>query len=244
MAKLDNKVVIITGSTSGIGEECARLFAHEKATVIIVGRNSERGEKIATSIIEQGYLAKFIVCDASDEESIKNLIENVIHQYGKLDILVNNAGKFLTGNLEDLCSEEWDSMYAVNVKGTFLMCKYSMPYLQASKGVILNNASVAGMQSYASGRSYAYSSSKASVVQLTRVLALNYGKDIRVNCICPGIIQTPLFEGRDISGSSSKIPMGRVGTPSDVAKVALFLVSDDASYINGAIIPVDGGLSI
>ncbi|HZK53584.1 MAG TPA: SDR family NAD(P)-dependent oxidoreductase [Desulfosporosinus sp.] len=244
MGKLDGKVAIITGATSGIGEGCAKKLAEEGATVVLAGRNELRGEIVQKAIVATGGTAKFIYCDTSKEESIIAFIKAVINVYRRIDILINNAGIFFTGPLEDLKSEHWDKMYDVNVKGCFLMSKYTIPYLISTKGVILNNASVAGMQSYASGRSYAYSSTKAAVVQFTRVLALNYGKDVRVNCICPGIIQTPIFEGRDVSASASKIPIGRVGTPEDVAKVVLFLVSDDAAYLNGVVIPVDGGLSL
>ena len=127
----------------------------------------------------------------------------------------------------------------------FLVTRYAKPYLLKSKGVILNNGSIAGLQHYAAGRSYAYSASKAAVIQFSHQMAKNYGADgIRVNCICPGIIQTPILHGRDPKIYEERIPLGRVGTPKDVAKTALFLVSDDAAYLTGVVLPVDGGASL
>ncbi|MCB2296794.1 SDR family NAD(P)-dependent oxidoreductase [Clostridium tagluense] len=246
MGKLDDKVAIVTGSTSGIGEAIAKMFASEGAKVVVSGRDAERGKNIVDEIIRCGGVASFLPCDTTKEDDIIKLIKSTIQLFGKLDILVNNAGLFFTGPLEKLESDSWDAMFDLNVKGYFLMSKYAMPYLvQSGSGVILNNASVAGMQSYASGSSYAYSASKAAVVQLSRILALNYGKEgVRVNTICPGIIQTPIFQGRDVSSSSAKIPLGRVGKPEDVARVATFLVSGEAEYVTGIVLPIDGGLSI
>ena len=125
------------------------------------------------------------------------------------------------------------------------MSRYARPYLAAARGVILNNASIAGMQHYAAGRSYAYSASKAAVIQFSHMMAKNYAPEgIRVNCICPGIIQTPILHGRDPKIYEERIPLGYVGTPEDVAKAALFLVSEDSGYITGAVMPVDGGASL
>lgn len=246
MGKLKDKVAIITGSTSGIGEAIALMFASEGAKVVITGRNAERGELVVANIESNGGEAIFIACDTSVEEDINRLIKSSIDQFARLDILVNNAGVFFTGPLEELESDKWDSMFDVNVRGYFLMAKYAMPYLiKSGSGVIINNSSVAGLQSYSSGYSYAYGASKAAIIQFSRTLALNYGnKGIRVNTICPGIIQTAIFQGRDVSGSSTKIPLCRIGKPSDVAKVVTFLVSDEAEYITGVVLPVDGGLSI
>lgn len=143
-----------------------------------------------------------------------------------------------------MSTEQWDEIMNVNATGMFRVTKYLMPYLERSHGVILNNASVAGMQSYASGKVYAYGASKAAVIQFTRMIAKMYGDKIRVNCICPGVIDTPIFINRDFSRYHDIIPMHRVGTAEEVAKVANFLVSDDASYVNGAVLPIDGGQSI
>jgi len=238
---LQDKVAIITGSTSGIGEATAELFAREGASVVVSGRDIKRGVEIKRKI---GNNSSFISCEMSKENDIKHLIEETVRLYGKIDILINNAATFLTLSLEDMTTEIWDYMFNVNTKSCFLMSKYCMPYLIDSKGVVVNNASVAGLQSYASGQSYSYSSSKSAVIQLSRVLALNYAKyGVRVNSICPGIIQTPVYK-KDVSDSVYKIPLGKIGRPEEVADLILFLASDKSSYITGATIPIDGGLTI
>jgi NAD(P)-dependent dehydrogenase (short-subunit alcohol dehydrogenase family) len=246
MGKLSGKVAIVTGSTSGIGAAVAVRFASEGANVVISGRNNERGCQIKAHVIEAGGIAEFVECDTSQENDIVNLVKQTVDRFGRIDVVFNNAGVFFTGALEDVTTELWDSAFAVNTRGYFLMCKHSMPYLIASgAGVIINNSSVAGLQSYASGRSYVYSATKAAVVQFSRVLALNYAKfGVRVNTICPGIIETPLFDGRDLSDSVKKIPIGRLGKPDDIAALASFLASSESGYITGAVIPIDGGLSI
>jgi NAD(P)-dependent dehydrogenase (short-subunit alcohol dehydrogenase family) len=146
-----------------------------------------------------------------------------------------------------VCSSDldaWEEVFAINATGYYLFTKYAMPYLVQSKGVILNIASTAGLQSNIRGRSYAYSASKSAVIQFSRMCALNYGKDVRVNCVCPGVIDTPLYTDRNFDRYIENIPKKRIGTPEDVAKAALFLCSDYASYINGAVLPVDGGFSL
>lgn len=245
MNRLDGKVAIITGGTSGMGEASAKRFAEAGAHVVIAGRNNERGRKIAEEILNGGGDAVYFHTDISIEEDVKNLIAAVNEKYKKIDILFNNAGIFpVTPSLEEMEMSDWDNIMDINASGVVRMTKYAMPYLQETKGVILNNASVAGMQSFASGKTYAYSASKAAVIQFTRMIAKVYGADVRANCICPGVIDTPIFVNRDFSRFHDIIPMHRVGTAEEVAKVANFLVSDDAGYINGAVIPVDGGQSL
>lgn len=246
MCKLEGKVAIITGGTSGIGEATANLFAEQKAIVIIVGRNEEKGLFIEKYIKSKNGKAKFFKCDISNELEIKNLIDNIIKLYGKIDILFNNAGIFLPSiEIERLDFDKWKKTFDINIHGTFLITKYVKEYLIKSKGVILNNASIAGLQYYAAGRSYAYSSSKAAIIQFSHMMAKNYAEDgIRVNCICPGVILTPILHGRDPKIYAERIPMKRVGNPEEVAKVALFLCSDDASYLTGVVLPVDGGASL
>ena len=147
--------------------------------------------------------------------------------------------------IERMPVEDWKKTIDINLTGCFLTTRYAKPHLVKSKGVIINNASIAGLQHYATGRSYAYSASKAAVIQFSHQMAKNYGEEgIRVNCICPGIIETPILHGRDPKIYEDRIPLGRVGTPDDVAKVVLFLVSDDASYLTGIVIPIDGGASL
>lgn len=246
MSKLKGKVAIITGSTSGIGASCARMFAKNGATVIITGRNTENGLALEQEILSAGGIAKYIRCDIKLEEEIKALIKNTVESFGRIDILMNNAGTFMPSvEIERLDFEQWKETFVVNVDGYFLTTKYAKPYLVESRGIILNIASVAGMHSYSAGRSYAYSASKAAVIQFTHMMAKNYAEvGIRVNCICPGIILTPMLHGRNPKIYEERIPMRRVGTPEDVAKAALFLVSDDSAYLTGVVLPVDGGASI
>lgn len=245
MNRLDGKIAIVTGATSGMGEASARRFAEAGADVVIAGRNEERGMAIEEMICQDGGSAVYFHLDVSDEKEIKEFIEKVIDRYGKIDILFNNAGIFpATPPLEQMETAVWDEIMDINATGMFRMTKYAMPYLEKSNGVILNNASVAGMQSFASGKTYAYSASKAAVIQFTRMIAKVYGAKVRANCICPGVIDTPIFINRDFSRYHDSIPMHRVGTAEEVAKTANFLVSDDAGYINGAVLTIDGGMSV
>ncbi len=243
---LEGKVALVTGATSGIGEACARIFAKNGAQVIISGRNEERGNAVAEDICRYGGKALFIQCDTSDESQVVQLLDVITKSFGRLDILMNNAGTMLPSmEIERMPVEDWRQTFDVNITGYFLVTRYAKPLLLASKGCILNNASIAGMQHYAAGRSYAYSASKAAVIQFSHQMAKNYGEEgIRVNCICPGIILTPILHGRDPKIYEDRIPLGRVGTPDDVAKVALFLVSDAASYLTGVVLPIDGGASL
>ena len=245
MNRLDGKTAVITGATSGMGEASARRFAEAGAKVVIGGRNRERGRKIEEDICRDGGSAVYFHLDVSDGEEVKGFIKQIIDKCGRIDILFNNAGIFpATPPLEQMETSIWDEIMDINTTGMFRMTKYAMPYLEESRGVILNNASVAGMQSFASGRTYAYSASKAAVIQFTRMIAKVYGAKVRANCICPGVIDTPIFINRDFSRYHDSIPMHRVGTAEEVAKTANFLVSDDAGYINGAVLAIDGGMSV
>lgn len=246
MKQLENKVAIITGATSGIGEATARLFAENGASVVLVGRSEERGKVLEKTIIEQGGKAFFIQCDVSNEQAVIEMVNSAHSQFGRIDILFNNAGVMLPSmEIERMPVEDWKASFDINVTGMFLVTRYAKPHLLESKGCIINNASIAGLQHYAAGRSYAYSASKAAVIQFTHQLAKNYGEErIRVNCICPGIIQTPMLHGRDSKIYTERIPLGRIGKSEDVAKVVVFLASDAASYLTGVVLPIDGGASL
>lgn len=246
MGKLDGKVAVVTGATSGIGEACARLFAENGAAVALIGRNQERGAAFAHELGLAGKEAGFFPCDVTDEEQVVEMVKQVAARFGHIDILFNNAGTMLPSmEIERMPVEDWEASFATNVHSCFLVTRYFKPYLLESKGTILNNASIAGLQYYAAGRSYAYSASKAAIIQFSHQMAKNYGEEgVRVNCICPGIIMTPMLHGRDPKIYEDRIPLGRVGNPEDVAKVALFLVSDDAAYLTGVVLPVDGGASL
>lgn len=246
MKGLENKVAVITGSTSGIGAACARLFAQNGASVVISGRNKEAGCALQTEIAQLGGTALYVPCDVSDEKQIENLIAEAMGTYGKLDILMNNAGVFFPSvELDRLKQSEWETTFRINLDAYLFSIKYARPHLSLSHGCIVNIASIAGMHAYVTGRSYAYSASKAAVIQLSQMMAKNYAEEnIRVNCICPGIIETPMLHGRGIAEYGSRIPLRRLGTPMDVANAAVFLASDDASYLTGVTLPVDGGVSL
>lgn len=246
MGKLDGKTALITGATSGIGEAFAKCFASEGAYVIVVGRNAERGNSVVKEIRKSGGSAEFYYCDVTKQESVNDLKRIVEINYPGLNILVNNAGILKTSPLEEIKEEEWLEVYDSNTHSVMRVTQAFIDLIIKNKGNILNNTSIDGLQSLTRGRAnYAYASSKAASIKFTQQLALNYTpKGIRVNCLCPGVTETPIFTNRDFSRFISSIPMGRVGKVEEIAKAALFLVSDDASYISGAILAVDGGVSL
>lgn len=245
MKKLEDKIVMITGATSGIGEACAKLFAKEGAKVIIVGRDEKRGKQVENDILSQGDYAEFLPCDVTIEEDVMDLKKVICEKYDRIDILFNNAGLLITSALEEINGEDWKKIFDVNTNAVMYMTKNFIDKIVESKGNILTNASIDGLQSNIRGRAtYMYASSKAATIQFMKICALNYSDRIRVNCICPGVTETPFFTNRDFSRFNSSIPMGRVAKPEEIAKAALFLVSDDASYITGSVLTVDGGASI
>lgn len=244
MNDLSDKIALITGSTSGMGEASAIRFAQSGAIVIVAGRNKQRGECIVQQINKEGGKSFFCELDVQDNQSINKCAQYIKERFGRLDILFNNAGVFpVMPPLESLQRNDMASVMETNVTGLLMVTKAMMP-LMGKGSVILNNASVAGLQSYTSGQSYAYGASKSAVIKATQMLAKRYGSQIRVNAICPGVIQTPIFKNFDEERFVGMIPMGRVGQPEEVASVANFLVSDDASFVNGAIVTIDGGQSL
>lgn len=245
MRKLEGKNAIITGATSGMGAETARLFANEGANVIIVGRNIERGKRMEEEIQDGGGLANFFLCDVRAENQIIELKQKILSRYDKIDILFNNAGVFLTSSLDEIKNEDWDNSFDTNINSVMYMTRHFINLLEKTHGCIINNASISGLQSWTSGtKNYMYGASKAAMIKFSKLCALNYAKTVRVNCICPGIVDTEIFVNRDFSRFDGVIPMGYIAKPIDVAKVVLFLASEDASYITGAVIPVDGGMSL
>ena len=244
MNDLSGKIALITGATSGIGEACAKRFAQAGATVIVAGRNVERGEKVVTDITESGYKAVFKQLDVCCDESIQDCANYISKQYENLDVLVNCAGAFpVPPVFENVTRDSLTQLFDVNVSGLFMMTSKVLSLMRMG-GVIINIASVAGLENYASGKTYAYSASKAAIIKFTKQLAKQYATNIRVNAIAPGIIKTPIFQRFDEERYASMVPMGRVGMPEDVAKVANFLASDDAAYMTGAVLVVDGGQSL
>ena len=241
-----NKVVIVTGATSGIGQATSVMFAAQGAKVVLVGRNASRGQEIEKEITAANGTAVFIQCDVSREDEAKGMIDATLEKYGRIDVLFNNAGIMpQSTEIENIPVEDWRKTFDTNINGMFFVTRYAKPYIVQTKGTIINNASIAGMQHYAAGRSYAYSASKAAVIQFSRQMAKNYGEDgVRVNCICPGIVDTPILGDRDRGVYVERVPLKRLATPEDIAKVVLFLASDAADYLTGIVLPVDGGVSL
>jgi NAD(P)-dependent dehydrogenase (short-subunit alcohol dehydrogenase family) len=248
MDELKNKVTVITGAASGIGSATARLFCEEGAAVIVADVQDEAGRCLVDELAKNGHSATFLHCDVSSEADVTAMVHLAISHFGRIDVLFNNAG--IEGEqapTAEATLENWQRVIDINLKGVFLGMKHGIKaMLQHGGGSIINNASVAGLVGFPNIP--AYCASKGGVVQLTRAAALEYAtQGIRVNCLCPGVIDTPMVE-RFTQGSaeaqaamSALEPVGRVGTPMEVAELALFLASDRSSFVTGAVIPVDGG---
>lgn len=245
MRRLEGRIALITGATSGIGRASARLFAAEGAEVVCVGRDEARGATVVQEIEEMhAGRVRFIAADVTLAADIAKILEVVKTEYGRLDVLFNNAGVFVTRAIDEIDEAAWERVFRTNAKAAMDMTAAFLPLLQESKGVILNTASIGGLPYHIAGsKTYLYASSKAALIQFTKLCALNFAPDVRVNCLAPGITDTPIYTNRDFSRFSG-IPMGRVADALEVARAALFLVSDEASYITGAVLPVDGGASL
>ncbi len=243
---MNNKVVVITGGTAGIGKATAVLFADEGADVIITGRNSEAGERISIESEYSKGSIDFFKCDVSKTNDVKELAQFVENKYRRVDVLFNNAGIMPESKeIERIPEDEWKHTFEVNLDGMFYVIRELKDYIFRCKGCIINNASIAGMQSYIAGRSYAYSASKSAVIQFTRQMALNYAENgVRVNAIAPGIINTNILGDRDRDEYAKRVPLGYLAEPKAVADTVFFLASDAASYITGTVIPIDGGVSL
>lgn len=245
MNSLKNKIALITGATSGIGAASARRFAEAGAFVIVAGRNESRGNEIVESIKAKGGQGIFIELDIENDSSINGVVGYLSDSFGKLDILFNNAGIIpVPPQLEEITRDDIYKLFNTNVQGLCMMTISCLPLLKKCHGVILNNASIGGLQSYSVGRGYIYSASKAAVIKFTQMLAKNEAPEIRANIICPGVIRTPVYKKFDEDRYKNSIPLGRVGEADDIASVANFLVSDDSAFINGAVVVVDGGQSL
>jgi NAD(P)-dependent dehydrogenase (short-subunit alcohol dehydrogenase family) len=243
--------VLVTGSTSGIGEACARVFADGGAAVMISGRDQERGRRVAKSIGADGGNAQFIAADLRAPGACERLIADTIVRLGGLDILVNNAGILYTANALDTTDEQWLDTMSVNVNALFFLSRTAVRHMKAAgKGVIVNIASEWGLNG--EPNHVAYCASKGAVVQITRCMALDHAADnIRINCVCPGEIHTRMVDeilakrGGDtvanLTALAAGIPMRRLAQPVEVARCVGFLASDHASYVTGAHLTVDGG---
>ena len=245
MGKLDRKIALVTGGYSGIGGASTELFAQEGAMVVFVGRSADKGYAYENKLRKKGLQVKFLPCDISNKNDLTEVKAYIETNYGRLDILFNNAGILRTGNIEEITDDDWDLVYNIHVKSLLYISKEFMPMLKKSHGVVLNNTSINGLHSYIKGkRSYMYATSKSAAIQFTRYLAKNYAPEVRVNALCPGMTVTNLFTNRDFSRFADCNLLGRMADPMEIARTALFLVSDDASFITGAVIVADGGETI
>lgn len=240
--RLDGKTALVTGGASGIGEAVCRVFSDAGAAVIISDIDKDRGDSLATQLPS----ARAIKCDITNEQSVAEMFEGV----PRLDVLVNNAGIGLVGDVTETALADLQRVFRVNVEGLFLITRYAVPRLIESHGAIVNIGSVAGLIGVK--RRFAYCASKGAVVAITRQLAVDYPKEFRVNCVCPGTVDTPFVEAylekyhKDEKETvreqlNQRQPVGRLGQPAEIANLALYLASDEASFVNGSVITIDGG---
>ncbi|WP_126425322.1 3-oxoacyl-ACP reductase FabG [Brevibacillus marinus] len=245
--KLAQKVALITGAGSGIGRETAVLFAREGASVVVADTNQSTGEEVVKQISEEGGQAIFSQVDTSDQASVRQMVRHAVSYFGSIDILINNAGITQDAMLGKLTAEMWRQVIDVNLSGVFYCTQEVVPYMiGAGKGKIINTSSIVGVFGNIGQTNYA--ASKAGVIGMTKTWAKELGrKGINVNAVAPGFILTSMVEKmpeKIISQMVERVPLKRMGKPIDVAKTYLFLASDDADYINGTVIHVDGGLVI
>jgi NAD(P)-dependent dehydrogenase (short-subunit alcohol dehydrogenase family) len=251
MGKLDGKVAVITGAASGMGRATAIRFAKEGAAVVVADLNSQGAETVISEIAAAGGRAVYQRTDVISEPDIKSVIDRAVKEYGRLDITYNNAGVAgAVGKIEDTRGEDWDKTFHILTRAAFYGIKHSVgPMRKSGGGSIISTSSVAGLRGI-SGLT-AYSAAKAAVVSLTQSAAIELGRDlIRVNCICPGGVVTPLV-ARGVPGGEETVaktmarmqPIPRAGKPEDIAAMALFLASDEAEWITGAAMVVDGGIN-
>jgi len=251
MGKLDGKVAVITGAASGMGRATALRFVQEGAAVVVGDLNSQGGELVVSEIAAAKGRAVFQRTDVSSEDDIKAMIARALQEYGRLDITYNNAGvSGATGRIENIKIQDWDKTFAILTRAVFLGIKYSIePMRKVGGGSIISTSSVAGLRGVAG--LCAYSAAKAAVVSITESAAIDLGHDrIRVNCICPGGIVTPMTylgipggEEAAVKNLARMQPIPRAGKPEDIAAMALFLASDDAEWITGTAMVVDGGMN-
>ncbi len=250
--RLKEKVALVTGAASGIGRATATLFGREGAKVMCADIDAEGAERVAQQIVGSGGEAASTQADVSQAADAERMVRETVERWGQLDVLVNNAGIYFVLPLAQVPEEEWDRLMNINLKGVYLGCKYAIPQMAGQgKGAIVNTASIAGLRG--AGNWTTYSASKGGVVQLTKALAMELARmNVRVNCVCPGIIDTGMFDqavdmvavDRDELAATigEAHPMGRIGRPEEVAAAILFLASEEASFITGVPLSVDGGL--
>lgn len=241
MGKLQDKVAVITGGVSGIGAATARLFAQEGAKLVLVDFNEEKGNAFVDELKSEGYEVVFVKADVTSEEDVKNIYNVVLDTFGKVDILFNNAGIGAVKPTEELTYAEWRRTVEVDLDGVFLVAQGAIKeFLKSGGGVIVNTASMYGW--VGAPGSAAYNAAKAGVINFTRSIGLEYAtRNIRVNALCPGFIDTPILGETDREFLTNATPMKRLGKAEEMAKAVLFLASDDSSFMTGNSLVVDGG---
>ena len=250
---LNGKVAVVTGGGSGIGRAIATVFGRRGAHVIVLDLDEQAAGETAAAIAAEGGGAGVERCDVSNAESVTSAFDRVVASAGRLDILVNNAGIAHVGNIEHTPEDDFDRLFRVNVKGVYLCSRAAVPVMvRQGGGVILNMASIVSFIGVADR--FAYSMSKGAVLTMTKSVAVDYVKQkVRCNCICPARIRTPFVEGfvrKNYPGREQEVlqelsayqPMGRMGTPEEVAYLALYLCSDEAAFVTGQAYPLDGGV--
>lgn len=252
MTRLAGKVALITGGGTGIGRAIAVAFAREGASVAIAGRRLEKIKEVVSEIEKHGGTALALQCDVSQAKDADRAINETSKKFGKLNVLVNNAGTLSVSTVDTITEEDWDRVITVNLKGPFLMSRAALKeFRKNGGGTIVNIGSVLGL--VAMKDRAAYCASKGGVTMLTKAMALDHAhENVRVNCICPSIVETELVKGLFDDSEQGKrlkqsrmgtIPLGRFGKPADVADLAVFLASEESSWLTGAAIPLDGGLT-
>ncbi|KPY31780.1 Short-chain dehydrogenase [Pseudomonas syringae pv. primulae] len=245
MNRFTQKVVVVTGAGSGIGEATAKRFAREGASVVLVGRNEEKLKKVHAQLEGEGHLVR--AADVADLSDVEALFKEVASQFGRLDVLVNNAGIVKSGKVTELEVQDWKELMSVDLDGVFYCTRSAMPALIVSKGNIVNVSSVSGMGGDW-GMSF-YNAAKGAITNFTRALALDHGADgVRVNAVCPSLTRSELTDDMMDNDAlmakfKERIALGRPAEPEDIGDVIAFLASDDARFVTGVNLPVDGGLS-
>lgn len=250
--RLPGKSVVVTGGGSGIGRAMALAFAREGARVLIADVNREGGEESARLVAAEGGEARFQPVEVTVAPDVANMIDTAVRLFGRIDVLCNNAGIGLSATVTETSEQDWDRVMAVNVKGVFLGCKFAIPQmLRQGSGAIINTASVAGLVGLR--ERVVYAASKAAVIGLTRAIAVDHAKEnIRVNCICPGTVESPWVKRVNAAKGDYAIireqmnarqPIGRMGTPEEVANLAVFLATPEADFFHGSAVIMDGGLT-